>query len=307
MSTRSPNPPNNMRCAPSKIKNRNDGTCYDLEALQKMVKAYNKFCVKFPKKYSKGEIKYDDDQFKNKKYLLKELNDKLSKVCDDQLCWIKLDFIEALRDGEIQYNTFRPEGPSSGDKKFQWLSNIDIDRVMFQYENHYKDFKYLETVPIDFQILSHLDIAKIDFNKLLKDGHNKIGVVFNLDEHTQSGSHWVALFSDLKNKQIYFFDSYGIKPEKRIKEFMAKIANYLGNTKIYNDKNVLYDRFQHGGSDLDIRYNKIRTQFGGSECGVYSISFILRLLKGDTFDTITKARVPDKKINQCRKFYFTQK
>ena len=32
----------------------------------------------------------------------------------------------------------------------------------------------------------------------------KIGIVFNLDKHNQPGSHWVALYTDLKANQVYF-------------------------------------------------------------------------------------------------------
>ena len=37
---------------------------------------------------------------------------------------------------------------------------------------------------------------------------NKIGVIFNLDKHDQSGSHWVAMFIDLENKFFFYFDSF---------------------------------------------------------------------------------------------------
>ena len=45
-------------------------------------------------------------------------------------------------------------------------------------------------------------------------------MVINLDTHDKGGSHWVGLYTDLLKKQIYFFDSYGHKPEKEIKNFM---------------------------------------------------------------------------------------
>jgi hypothetical protein len=296
----------NPICAPSKIKNKKSESCFDLSSLQKMVTIYNKNYDRFPTKYPHGVIKYTKEQFENKKFLLKQLKDKLEKVCDNELCWIKIDFIEQLNDPEIQYNTFRPIGPATENKKYQWLSNKDIDHVMYQYEEVYKDFNYLDTVPIDFQDLKHLKIANINFNNLVNNGINRIGVVFNLDEHTKGGSHWVSLFSDLKKKQIYFFDSYGIKPEKRIRAFMAKIANFLSNSNNFNEKNIISNNLdQIGGSEIDIRFNKIRSQFGGSECGVYSMSFILRLLNEDSFEKITRSKVPDETINKCRQYYFS--
>jgi hypothetical protein len=54
----------------------------------------------------------------------------------------------------------------------------------------------------------------------------------------------------------------------------------------------------------NIDYNNIRHQFKHSECGVYSINFILRLLKGETFDHICKNITSDDEINECRPVYF---
>ena len=86
---------------------------------------------------------------------------------------------------------------------------------MHQYEHKYKDFIYLGTVPVDFDELEHLGIKDLPLDKLYQDGKKKLGMVINLDEHWQSGSHWVAFYTDLN--KIYFFDSNGHKPEKELK------------------------------------------------------------------------------------------
>jgi Ulp1 family protease len=129
----------------------------------------------------------------------------------------------------------------------------------------------------------------MNFNELRKEGKNKLGVIFNLDEHYKGGSHWVSLFSDLEKGQVYFSDSYGRKPEKRINHFINRIKDYLETCNIDN---------------LDIRHNPTQHQKGNSECGVYSINFILRLLKGKTFDHLTRKRLTDEKVNKCRFRYF---
>ena len=56
--------------------------------------------------------------------------------------------------------------------------------------------------------------------------------------------------------------------------------------------------------DFDIRYNKIRHQFKNSECGVYSMNFIIRLLNGESFNAITQNITKDDDMNECRKVYF---
>jgi hypothetical protein len=303
------NPGVDKKCAPH--RKGDPDTCYDLETLQKMVDSYNKNFdnPKNKGKYPNGRIDYTTEQYNNKKYLLKELTKKLENACDNQICWLKLDVIDNLNSkksvDELEYEYFRPEGPAKKVEQFKWLSNRDIDNVLHQYEKAYPDFEYLETVPIDFAELSN-EVSKLNFNKLKKNNKCKIGVVFNLDKHYQGGSHWVALYSDLNKKQIYFFDSYGMKPNKEIKELMAKIANYLSGGNSYTASNILKEQNKYiGGSTIDIRYNTMEHQKGGSECGVYSISFILRLLNGEPFDNIIGKRVPDEKVNKCRRYYFT--
>ena len=45
-------------------------------------------------------------------------------------------------------------------------------------------------------------------------------------------------------------------------------------------------------------------QHGNSECGVYSLSFILRLLNGESFNDIQSTRLDDNNVNKCRAIYF---
>jgi hypothetical protein len=305
MSYNEKNPPVDKRCAPDKKGNKD--SCYDLESLQTMVEEYNDYYddLETKNKFPKGKIGYTKEQFQDRKFLLKELADKLENVCDNQLCWLKVGFLKKMDEDKIKKTSFRPEGPSKKSEQYKWLSNRDIDNVLFQYQKVYHDFAYLDTVPIDFANLNY-KVSNMDLKKLQKNNINRIGVVFNLDRHDQKGSHWVALYSDLNKKQIYFFDSYGMKPEKEIKELMAKIANYLTNSNNYTASNILSkNKNQSGGTSIDIRYNTQQHQQGGSECGVYCISFILRLLNGEPFNNIINNRVPDEKVNKCRNYYFT--
>ena len=286
------------KCAPN-IK-YTDGSCFTYTSLQKIANSYNKI--------------YTDkiDISLSKQMLVKEITKRISQCKeDDQLCWLEVDFIKNTRDNEILKNTFRPLGPQG---RFKWLSTTNINQIIKQYENVYKDFKFLGAVPYDFEDLDFLGIHNLNFNELIDSGIIKIGMVINLDESWKSGSHWVALFANLSEHNIYYYDSYGIAPRKRIRHFAKKIARWCYNNKInkeiyfdksisddfdiMNDKNTKYERL------LNIKYNKTQHQEGNSECGVYSVNFILRLLKGETFEQINKDRLPDETVNECRKIYF---
>ena len=275
-------------CAPDKMFD--NGSCYTMRSLIAIAEAYNK-------ENPNNIIKLDNSDetlhpHKYKKYIVKQLKKRLDPKCDSQLCWASRSFIKNLSridKEEIQKYTFRPIAPEG---QFKWLNTLNIDAVMEQYEKKYPDFKFLGTVPMDFDDFPELKIKDLDFNKLIKNKKTKLGIVFNLDEHKKPGSHWVAMFSDLLKGQIYYFDSYGTRPEQRVRTFMDRIKEFC--------------KTELGIISPIADHNRFRHQFENSECGVYSINFIVRMLKGKTFEEICESRVPDRKINKCRLRYFTK-
>lgn len=290
----------NDKCAPS--KNFKDGSCFELKDLKLIAKSYNQ--------RSKGKNTIDISD--NKKDLVKQIDKKLKNVCDDQICWLRQDFIKQIESDEIHKNTFKPIGPKG---KYEWLSTTHINDVIEQYMNIHKDFIFLGAVPIDFDDLPVLGISNLNFGELKGGGKNKLGIIFNLDEHYKSGSHWVALYTDLSKDQVYFFDSYGKKPEKRIRKLISRIVKFMYTNKYKKNLTVkkVIENIKGGSLDketfkelksLDIDYNKVRHQFKNSECGVYSINFILRLLDGQSFKHISINKTYDDKMNENRKKYF---
>lgn len=264
------------------------GSCMTLQVLIEMVNAYNKTAGENKiQTYSKLDTL---NPKKYKKYLLSEFNKRIGDKCESQKCWTEQDFIGNMKKiarDELEKYTFRPDGPQG---KFEWLNTLNINDVMEQSEKKYKNFKYLGTVPIDFDKFERYGFINLNFSKLIETDKFQIGAIFNLDKHNEPGSHWVGLYANLKIGQVLFFDSYGTRPDKRIRAFMRRIADYCSNNlKI---KNIMVD------------YNKIRHQYGNSECGVYSINFIKRMLRGDTFEDICNSKTPDKQINKCRAVYF---
>jgi len=290
------------KCAPN--KDYNEGSCFTVSDLKKMAIAYNIFV-------EDGKMKGENIEIKNdKKHLLSELTSRLEDVCDNQICWLKQSFIKQLKDKNILSNTFRPNGPTG---KFEWLSTVHINEVMEQYENKYTDFKFFGAVPMDFDELPFLDIKDIDYDELYNSGKKQLGFVFNLDEHWQNGSHWVALYANLDKNIINYFDSYGKRPEKRVRKLVERISKWcyskdhcknicseLNETDSFmkaNTKNKIEEK-------MKVDYNHNRHQYKGSECGVYSLNFILRQLNGESYENITKNKTLDDDMNECRDIYF---
>lgn len=301
----------NKKCAPNKIYK--DGSCMPIESLIKIAKKWN---IK-----NKDKINIIED----KQYLVNELDSKLQNKCSNQLCWLRLDLVKELEDNEdLLNNTFRPLGPKG---KYDWLSTTDIDNVIAQYQEKYPEFLFLGAVPYDFEDLKFLGLSNLNFKELEEENKYKIGMVINLDEHYKGGSHWVALYTNLLTNQIYFFDSVGKKPRKRIKKFINKIIKYLYYKK-YNKKlfiQSIYEKLKNynklSNSDrkhffntnieiqnlinnFDIRHNHVQHQFKDSECGVYSINFITRLVSDEPFDNVMNNIITDDEMNNFRKEYF---
>lgn len=260
------------KCAPGKTFK--EGSCFTLNDLVDISTSYNK---KFPK---------DTIVIKqNKRYLLKQLTLKMKEKyqCADQVCWINQNFIDDTKESDnLKHFTFRPSGPK---KQYDWLSTSDINKVMKQYENKYNTFTFFGAVPSDFMDLPYTKAYNADYDKMKKNNKYQYGMVINLDEHDKAGSHWVGLYGNLKDNKLYFFDSFGIKPKKNIQKYIDNMTKYMGST-------------------VDYRYNKKQHQYNNSECGVYSMNFVIRLLNGETFDEIVDNPTNDEAMNACRKVYF---
>ena len=294
------------RCAPS--KKYENGSCFSIESLKVIANKYNE--------NNDDKIKISD----NKKELVSNLEEKMSSNCSTQTCWLRTKLLKDIENEEITKNTFRPEGPKS---KYGWLSTTNINDVIDQYHTNNKDFLFLGTVPYDFQEIPELGLGNFNFEKVFKEGKHKLGLVINLDSSNQKGSHWVGLYTNLEKNQIYFFDSVGKPPKRKIKKFINKLTDFMykkkynseikvgsimsliNNITSKNLKQKYIEDFTKKFNGFDIRYNNIQHQFKNSECGVYSINFIVRLVKGETFDEIINNVTKDDKMNECRQTYFT--
>jgi hypothetical protein len=92
---------------------------------------------------------------------------------------------------------------------------------------------------------------------------------------------------------------------------VKKLAEIMYKNKYPNKKLIALDAetyMNESGPNamekiFDIRYNTMKHQYGGSECGVYSMNFLIRLIRGDTFDEIHKSRISDSVIHLCRGKY----
>jgi hypothetical protein len=268
-------------CSPRKDKQT---TCFSKKALLNMLESWNSY-------YNNNKITYSNSS--SLKSLWGKLDDKLKNVCKDEYCWTKQEFVK--NDDNIK-ESFRPEMPSKwSENKNEWLNTLDIEAVMKQYEKKYNNFIFIGPVPIDFDHKLHPgicvinELCNINLKKLISNGKTKIGIIFNLDPHDKPGSHWVSMFADFdKKNNVYYFDSYGYKEPQEVTKLMNRLKE---QGDAMNKNTTLYT-------------NNIRHQFKNSECGVYSINFIIQLLKGKSFKDVTENIVNDDKMEKNRSKLF---
>ena len=269
---------NNSPCAPHKESSKI--SCFSLNSLKKMAQELKKHKI----------IKNKNILKLKKKELWNLIRDSFANKCNNnEQCWIEQDKIKKMGDKEILEETFRPEFPNEWKtNKFAWLSSVDILKVMKQLENANDDFIFFGPVPSDCPQKINCELSKLNPLALNKEGINKIGIVYNLDISTGPGTHWTAVYIDIPKNEIDYFDSYGDKPTWLIQKFMEKIGKkFLKN----NRKPYLI-------------YNDNRKQYGNSECGVFSMYFIIKRLLGDSMYKISKEKMTDKKMNNLRKILF---
>ncbi len=202
---------------------------------------------------------------------------------------------------KLRKQYLRPRRPKAwNDDPDMWLDNYNIMDVMKQYEQSISWFKFLGVFPIDFSApdpyksngsIQCLYKETCDLN--LKEEYNKgirgIGIIFNLDPHFKGGSHWVALYINIKNIKkpiVSYFDSYGYRVPPLIARLMRSFKLQI--------------------NECELGYNARRFQFGNSECGMFSMYFIICMISGISFKKFCKDSVNDDFMLELRKILFSK-
>ena len=199
---------------------------------------------------------------------------------------------------DIAQKHLRPSMPASWkNDPDMWLDSNNISNVLNQYEEAYSDFEFMGPFPIDFAAPDPYqdaggkkkclmnEVCELRVTTALSNGTKCIGIVYNLDPHFKSGSHWVANYIDVEAHECYYFDSYGMAPPMQVARFMKWLTTQDPQMKLF--------------------YNSRRLQYSNTECGVYCIYFIIRMLEGDKFLQITRRKPKDDDMLDLRDWLFS--
>lgn len=279
-----------LNCSPkNKNKHKNtDYTCYSNSDLYKLQDMWN--------------ARHPDRQIKTKntKQIWILLKEYYANICNKESCWVRQMTKNSKQEKEL-LDAFAPESPKEWNKNpNEWLSSIDILQVMNQYEKKYKCFDFLGPSPIDYDAHKLYgkcvweELCHFNLEKHLQKKHNKIGVIFNLDPHYKGGSHWVSLFINIKNNTIFFFDSTGEQIPPQIKKFV----------------NVVIEQGKQLPTPINFKFDQnypVEHQYGNTECGIYSIFFVIHMLEDKITGHYLKTNIlKDEYIENFRKVYYNQ-
>lgn len=271
-------------CSPATSLKEQKFTCYTSESLERLRELWNK-------RHPDVKIKSSDP-----KEIWQSLRENMGNVCEKESCWLRQNFAKHDLTKELTQYTFAPQAPKEWSKNInEWLSSIDIEKVMQQYEQNYPSFAFLGPSPIDFDSLKLYgecvweELCNFNLRTMMSKNKKKIGIVFNLDEHWKDGSHWTSMFIDVPSEQICYFDSGGDEPPIEVVKFKERVVS------------------QGKGCGLNFKYQEnspVEHQMKDSECGVYCLYFISQMIKRANFKPFKGKRIPDKEMERYRRYFF---
>lgn len=277
---------NGKNCSPKPTSEMNNFSCYSNDSILELKRLWNI-------KHSNQQITSTDPY---QIYIL--LKKYLSSVCDKEICWLN----QNLHFGKINENiknSFAPVSPAIWKKNpNEWLTNYDIMNVMRQYEQSYPCFSFIGPSPIDFDKKINRgecvwnELCRFELRQYIQSKILKIGVIFNTDPHNRRGQHWISLFIDIKKQDIVYFDSAANGTPQEVNQFIRRVV-HQGNRMVPKIKFKVH------------KITNVMHQLKNTECGVYSLFFIINLLENNIDSNYLKTNIlRDEYIERFRKIYF---
>jgi hypothetical protein len=204
--------------------------------------------------------------------------------CKREICWLNQQFmtrnISKERLHSIRKVSFAPFAPLIWRNNLNaWLSNVDIDNVLNQYESLYNGYKHISTASIDFaekndgrcinRILCDFDIMSYIKRKL-----TKISIVLNTSKSGEPGEHWIAVFININKGTFHYYDSLGGLTPPEIIKFYKNIEKQCSN----NNKKLKYIE------------NNVVHQYNDGQCGMFCLNFIINMLVMNKFNVFNKTQ-----------------
>jgi len=203
------------------------------------------------------------------------------------------NYIGYTRAKKILNTEFKPIGPASGTAL---LDNFNIDDTIARWakiaqDEFGKKFYHIPFQMIDFDKTGS-ELSKLDVNDLIKNGYDAFGVVLNTDVSSGRGIHWFCLYGDLKTDpvRLEYFNSSGYPPKPEVQVWLERQIINLKKSGI----NAEYV-YSTGGKQI---------QYSKTECGVWSLVYILSRLTDHPFHWIAQVGANDEDMISFRSRLF---
>ena len=209
--------------------------------------------------------------------------------------------VDALGDLYVEEFTtrFKPHAPQNN----KLFSNFNINLVLQQLHRHEPSFKNFDCELMDFYNNPESPLGKsLNRNSELLEGIKSgeiltFGTVPNTllstGDITRVG-HWVALFGDFRGSKytIEYYNSSGNNAPAKLFEWMNSLAKVI-EEEIHCEC-------------IAINVTNIASQKGPSECGIYSIHYVICRLLGIPYKQFREHKITDADINKLRKLFLDE-
>lgn len=239
--------------------------------------------------------------FKLNNIIEKNSDDKmeLSALIDDDIFKILMpDLVVAM----LKEN-FKPLGPTDD----ELFNNFVLNNAMAALHQTYANFRSYDCELVDFMKAQHERTSSLSSNlndlpdKLdiyfgPKAGYDCFGCILNTltRDRIRDVGHWVALFGDFRNDKctIEYYNSSGNPAKKDVEEWCVQLAEKI--------------TYEHERPCIFTNVSNIQSQNGGTECGIYSLNYIVSRVIGIPYKEFRKKKIPDNVVNKARKFLFIE-
>jgi hypothetical protein len=199
------------------------------------------------------------------------------------------NYIGYTRAKKILNLEFKPPGPANGTAL---LDNFNIDETLQRWahianDEFGKKFYHIPFQMIDFD-KTGTELSKLDISDLIKKGYDSFGVVLNTDVSSGRGIHWFCLYGDLRADpvRLEYFNSSGYPPKPEVQVWLER---QIINLK----KSGINAEYVYATGGRQIQYSK-------TECGVWSLVYILSRLTDHPFHWIAQVGANDEDMISFR-------
>jgi Ulp1 protease family, C-terminal catalytic domain len=216
--------------------------------------------------------------------------------CSTEKCLLsKRQVIDALGEDVVRRELatkYKIKGPTD----ITLINNFNIHEIMAQWAEKWSDFFVWPFAMRDFAAQRHT-LDTMDVGELYATGFRTAACVINNDLSSGPGTHWMALFVDMRDASamtVEYFNSSGNRPKPEFNKWLQKTASALG---------MAVKETQNNAAEAIVVTDKMH-QHTQTECGVYALYYIWARLNGVPWTAFNGSRVPDEIMLEFRQHLF---